>query len=416
MEQKDPLLGTTLEGRYEIESLIGKGSMSAVYKANDLKLNYAVAVKQLMGNPGDEPALQRFRRGAEAASRLAHPNVVRIYAFSVTPEGHPYLVMDLVQGVTLAELLTKQQKLDPDRAVNLCTQICDALEHSHGKSVVHRNLKPSNVMLIGSTEDQIVKVLDFGQAKAVGDKDTFNKLSKKGETLGAPQYMSPEQCTGQTIDGRADVYAIGCILYQMLTGKPVFEGTNAFEVMAKQVNEATPKLADAEPDLKNLEQLEAIIARAVEKKPEHRYQSTGEMRHDLALINEVPLEEWKSRAVALKSPEQFQQPVILASEKKTETTKTRMNYVKPLLVGSAVLMVPVVGLLILALADLQIPQLTTWKLAVQEAILAPDDPRLLKTLTYMTDYYKAQGRYHEAWAFKSKIIKATEKPLPEDMP
>jgi serine/threonine protein kinase len=396
------LVGKIIDNRYKVVSMLGKGVNGTVYQALDQELNYDVALKVLSSS--DDHTLERFRHGAESAHGLAHPNVVRVYSFNKSPEGFAYLVMDCVQGRNLAEILAADSKLSEERCIQIFTQLCDAIEHAHGKGVVHRNLKPSNILLVETPgENDLVKVLDFGLSKTVGEKETMQKLAKKGQPLGNADYMSPEQCSGGNLDGRSDIYAIGAIMFQCLTGRKPFAGANVFEIMARQVSEPVPQVTAVAPELKYAEQLTAVINRALAKKRDERYQSAGEMRHDLSLLPQVSPEEWKTRSVANRPPEHFK-------PKAAAPARAYAFDWKPVIVAVVIVLTPMVALVAVALLDLQVPQLTTLKLAVQEKILPADDPRLINTLNYLSEKYKSEGRYAEAYKFKDQITRATAKP------
>jgi len=297
------LVGKTLDQRYQVQDLVGTGPSSSIYRAEDLTRKYGVALKVLAGSVDDQKIRERCKHGAEMASSLAHPNIVRLYSFNVTDSDTAYFVIDYVQGENLAEVLKERKQLSEDLCISIFGQVCDALEHAHAKGVVHRNLKPSNIMLISAPGDSyVVKIADFGLAKARGEKETRQSLAKKGELVGNPLYMSPEQCTGDKIDERADIYAAACLLYECLTGKPPFEGINSFEIMNKHMSEPLPDLTVTAPHLAHARQLNLILKRGCEKKAEQRYQSAGEMSHDLNLILEAPEAEWMERSVATRPP------------------------------------------------------------------------------------------------------------------
>lgn len=406
----DPLVGKTLDQRYLVEELIGSGTNSSVYRAEDLQRKYSVAIKVLTGSFSDEKARERCRHGAETASSLAHPNIVRLYSFNVTADNVAYFVLDCVQGNNLSDVLQEKGSLSEPLCISVFTQVCDALEHAHAKGVVHRNLKPANIMLIAAPNDTyMVKVADFGLAKARGEKETRQSLAKKGELLGNPLYMSPEQCTGGTIDERADIYAAGCLLFECLTGKPPFGGINSFEIMNKQLSDAPPDLTVAAPHVKYAAQLNKILQRALAKKAADRYQSAGEMSHDLNLILEVGEAEWNERAVAMKPP------IPVKRHHASETPAAPpVDLMRPLLIGCTatflVVLLAAGSMVAIAVTDADIKPLMRYKILVQEAILPANDERLIRNLNYMTDYYKSKGNYADAWKYKEKVLKAVQPP------
>ncbi len=406
MVQNDPLIGTTVDQRFKVLAFVGSGQNgSAVYRAEDLTRSYTVGLKFLQERV-DDKMKERFRHGVETASVLTHPNIVRMYSFHTTADSRPYFVTDSVQGRNLAELLGQSGPMSEQQAINVFSQICDALDYAHAKGVVHRNLKPSKIMLLAApAETFIVKIADFGVSKGIGERETRQSLARKGEMLGNPSYMSPEQCTGQKMDGRSDIYAAGCLLFESMTGQAPFKAGNSFDVMNKHLNDPVPSLSAALPNLKFSKQLNSILARAMAKKPDERYQESGEMSRDLSLLNEVGVEDWAAQAICMK-------PVELKPQKFAgKSSKFRpLDLVKPLLIVVGTLAVFIAGLVGLALTDPDLPALAKYKVAVQEMILSPTDPRLLKNLNYMSDYYKSQRMYAEAWQYKEKVLKATQPP------
>lgn len=272
----EDLVGHGLTDRYTLLELIGKGGMSAVYKAKDLKLNKFLAVKillpHLMANP---LSLQRFQVEAQAASSLSHPNLIVTHDFGITEDGRPYLVMELLDGKSLSEILKEETRLPVDRAVPIFIQISDALSHAHGKGVLHRDLKPSNV-LISTTGNGIdfVRLLDFGIAKMLPQEGAESMgLTQTGEVFGSPNYMSPEQCQGMKVDARADVYSMGCLMYEILTGQPPLVGDNIMDTLLKQMNDPPASFRSVDPNLNIPQQMELIVFKALAKDPNDRYAS-----------------------------------------------------------------------------------------------------------------------------------------------
>jgi len=241
-----------LGGRYRLQRQLGRGGMATVWRARDTRLDRDAAVKIL--NPGwhtDPVALERLRREAQSVARLAHRNIVGVYDFDVA-DNTAYLVMELVEGRSVTQLLAVQDRLPVELAVSIAAQICAALGAAHAAGVVHRDIKPSNVLV-----DQAggVKVCDFGVALLQRSADQA-ALTSAGAVVGTCQYMAPEQATGRRVDGRADLYAVGCLLYTMLTGEPPFDGSNPIDVLDQQLNDPPVPLrdlrADVPPDLHRL--------------------------------------------------------------------------------------------------------------------------------------------------------------------
>jgi serine/threonine protein kinase len=400
----DALIGTTIDQRFKVQGFVGAGKSGSVYRAEDLSRQYQVALKFLQERV-DEKMKERFRHGADMASVLTHPNIVRLYSFNTTADSQAFFVMDIVSGENLGNLLGKIGKLTGSQVINVFSQICDALDYAHAKGVVHRNLKPNNIILIPAPSDTyVVKIADFGVSKGIGEKETRQSLARKGEMLGNPLYMSPEQCTGAKIDGRADIYAAGCLMYEALTGNPPYSGATSFDVMNKHLHDPVPTV----PESKRSSQLQAILNRAMAKKPEERYQEAGEMSRDLNLMNEAPLEDWNTQAYAMRAVE-VKQPKVVATKERAPFDP--MTIVKPLLIVVATLAVFIGSLIALAFVDPDIPSLMKYKVAVQELVLSEKDPRLLKNLEFMANFEKSQHRYAEAWRYREKLERAKPKPV-----
>lgn len=264
--------GTVLANRYEIVEFVEEGGMGALYKARHLSVDRQVAVKLLLTGIGDtEAARKRFVQEAKIAGSLSHTNLVPVYDFGETEDGIPFLIMDFLEGTTLADMV-KRGPLAPPDVIDIVLQICEGLRHAHSKGLIHRDLKPSNVMLLNEGDKTLVKVMDFGIAKKVDDD--AQQLTKTGEVFGSPFYMSPEQCKGLVLDARSDTYAIGCIIFELLSGRVPLKGDNTMQTICKHLTEAPPKLSSLcrVPPV-----LEGIVDRCLEKEPEKRYQSVGDL-------------------------------------------------------------------------------------------------------------------------------------------
>jgi eukaryotic-like serine/threonine-protein kinase len=279
----DPLLGRVVEGQFRITRLLGRGSMGAVYESEHLRGGARFAIKVLsakMGRAGDLEA--RFEREARASGLLQHPNIVEVKAYGRLDDSVPYLVMELVDGPALGEVL-ERGALAPARALVIARQILSAVGYAHSLGLVHRDLKPDNVMLgKGPGGVEQVKILDFGIVKLVGELAAAEvgseQLTQTGVVFGTPTYMAPEQALARELDGRADVYAIGCILFEMLLGRPPFQGRDAMEILRQQVSVKPPTLACAGLQASACTPaLEELVAKALAKKPEKRFGQAGEM-------------------------------------------------------------------------------------------------------------------------------------------
>ena len=249
-DRAEALVGTVLAGRYRIDQLIGTGGMGAVYRAEHVHMRKAVAIKVLHKEMTFLPeVVARFEREAVAAARIEHPHVAAATDFGRLDDGSFYLVLEYVEGRRLRDLVKREAPLDPSRAMHIARQIAEALGAAHGAGIVHRDLKPENVMLVFREGDQdFVKVLDFGIAK-VNLEDTQNQpqLTQVGSVFGTPEYMSPEQAAGQTVDARADLYTLGILLYEMLSGATPFAADDLLVVLTRQMTEAPPPLSQEIP-------------------------------------------------------------------------------------------------------------------------------------------------------------------------
>ncbi len=284
----DPLIGTTLGGRYQIIRRIGEGGMGIVYEAQHVVIQKPVAVKVLRDDSAGRPEnVARFRQEAISASRIGHENIIDISDFGQTPQGYHYFVMEMLKGEDLADVLEREQALDIPRAVNITLQCCRALGAAHAKGIVHRDMKPENIFLTKRTNNtDFVKIVDFGIAK-MNDLETSGpgrKLTKTGMIFGTPEYMSPEQAGGKPLDHRVDIYALGLILYEMVTGSVPFTGDNFMGILTQHMFEKPPPLKqinatrDYDPDL------EAVIFRAIAKERDKRFTTMEEFADDLSLL------------------------------------------------------------------------------------------------------------------------------------
>lgn len=276
---KDPLIGKVIQDRYRIDSMIAKGSMGVVYKATQELIGREVAVKVLHGYLiDDEESTKRFHKEAKAASRLNHPNITTLYDYGVLGRGQPYIVMDLLRGCSLSDVLKQRDYLPLDEALIIFRQVCDALGEAHKRGVVHRDIKPENIMLEYTDKGVNVKVVDFGIAKFLQEQDdTIGKITKTGTVCGSPTYMSPEQCDDNKIDHRSDLYSLGIVLYETITGRVPFSNKDIYAVMTMHVRDVPAPLRQMRPDLDFPAYLQAVVDRALAKSPDDRYQSAAEL-------------------------------------------------------------------------------------------------------------------------------------------
>jgi serine/threonine protein kinase len=267
---------------YEVQGLIGEGGMSAVYKAQHKALNKPMAIKMLHAHlVRDVVQRKRFEQEAQALFLLEHRNIVKLRDFGSTENGKPYLIMDFLKGKPLSEILKEGGPLPVNRALGLFLQMCDALEHAHQKSIIHRDIKPSNIVLVEDDDDEdCVRIVDFGIAKLAHDEINPG-LTQTGDVFGSPLYMSPEQCLGHKLDSRSDMYALGCVMYEVLSGKPPLAGETALSTIHKHTSEMPKPLQVPNCDPRLRERLDEIIFKTLEKDPEKRYQTMGALHADL---------------------------------------------------------------------------------------------------------------------------------------
>ena len=270
-------LGTMLSGRYEVLKCVGSGGMADVYMAKDHKLNRNVAVKVLKSEyVEDEKFLRKFETEAQAVARLSHPNIVNIYDVGIE-DGINYIVMELAEGITLKEYIRKKGYLTPKETVEISTQIASAISHAHKNHIIHRDIKPQNILV---SDTGIIKVTDFGIAKATSS----NTVTSTATAMGSVHYISPEQAKGRFCDEKSDIYSLGITMYEMVTGHVPFDHENGVTIALMHLqNEITPpsQIRDGIPD-----SLEKIILKCTMKKPEERYQTADELITDLRLVFE----------------------------------------------------------------------------------------------------------------------------------
>jgi eukaryotic-like serine/threonine-protein kinase len=268
-------------GRYEEGEPLGRGGMAEVRKGVDNRLGRTVAIKRLRVDLASDATFQaRFRREAQSAASLNHPTIVSVYDTGEEPDPNgsgvtiPYIVMEYVAGKTLRDLIREGRKIMPERALEITSGVLEALDYSHRAGIVHRDIKPGNVML---TPQGQVKVMDFGIARAVAD--TSSTMTQTAAVIGTAQYLSPEQARGETVDARSDLYSTGCLLYELLTGRPPFVGESPVSVAYQHVREQPLPPSSFDPDIPP--EVDAVVLKALAKNREERYQSASEMRADI---------------------------------------------------------------------------------------------------------------------------------------
>jgi serine/threonine protein kinase len=285
-------IGRMVAGRYRILAKLGEGGMGAVYRAEQISLKRIVALKVLRAELSAEPGLvRRFNTEAELAAKLSHPNTVTLFDFGQDADGALFIAMECLEGRSLREVLSREGPLAPGRALAICEQLCASLADAHSHGIIHRDLKPDNVMLLqrGRLSD-VVRVLDFGIAKLRDEQgDISNRpMTRAGDLLGTPQYMAPEQIRGETVDARTDVYALGAMLYEMITGRLPFEGPSLMSILSKHLTEVPVPPRERRPDLRITPSLSHLVMEALDKDPARRPPSMDAFADRLArLVLEV---------------------------------------------------------------------------------------------------------------------------------
>ncbi len=279
----DPMIGKTFADRYEIIDVLGRGGMSVVYKAQQVFMQNLVAIKVLHQTLNSDPtSFDRFKQEAIAAISIRDKNVIQVLDFGISDD-KAFLIMEYLEGQDLADWLTKNGDMDVEHALNIFIQACSGLANAHAKGVIHRDLKPGNLFLMKETDgSELVKIVDFGIAKIeTTNNATSQSLTQPGEVFGSPLYMSPEQCQGKPLDARSDIYSLGCVLYETLTGMPPLMGINSFETMNKHVGEQPLPVRAMVPNKDVPEALDQCILKALRKNPDQRQQTMQEFRQEL---------------------------------------------------------------------------------------------------------------------------------------
>lgn len=295
-------IGEMFANKYEITGHIGRGGMGTVYKAVDLVLGRTVAIKFLRTTRGiNQKEVSRFQQEAKAIASLDHHNIIRVHEMSVTAEGEPFFVLEYISGNSLSTEIKLTKGLSVERSITITMQICDALQHAHDHGVVHRDLKPSNLMIVKSGETEVVKLLDFGIAKRNPiDEQTLLKLTKTGDLFGSPHYMSPEQCEGKAVNTPSDIYSLGIVLFEMLTGKPPFSGNTLLATLDMHKTAATPTVT-GKVDEETAKLLDPILSKMLAKNPDDRFARPADVKAALqTLLHPAKQDEPKDAQSLLK--------------------------------------------------------------------------------------------------------------------
>jgi serine/threonine-protein kinase len=330
------LLGRTVDGRYRIEALLGEGAVGAVYRVIEISTGRVLALKQWSASALDAEVRRRFLREASALDVLDHPNIVKVFGHGVAGNV-PYMVLEYLPGKTLETLLGERGALDVALAMDIARQALSAIAYAHQHNVVHRDIKPENIVLMTAGSGRLqAKILDYGLAKFMaptGDPIKDKTLTATGTVVGTLLYMPPEQATGVSVDLPVDVYAMGCVLFEMLTGRLPFEGGSRMELLKAHMGDPIPKLAELRSDIPQAPLLQALIDRALAKKQTERYPHAGAMLADLERID--------ARA--------SQTPAARVSARSPRTDHTRRR--SPLLFAIGVAVVAAIAVVLTLLRD-----------------------------------------------------------------
>ncbi len=279
----------TIIDHYEVREEIGSGGMGVVYKGRDQMFDRTVALKVLHGKLLSDPlSKKRFEQEGRATITLVHPNLISVYHYGFSSSGHPFIVMEYVDGRGLDKLLDNIKHLDVEEFVDIFLQACDALGHAHDRGIIHRDLKPSNLMIVetGRKKERLVKIVDFGISKILPHgRFAGQELTSAGDVVGSPLYMSPEQCKGLSLDGRSDLYSLGCLMYQAISGALPFLGENALQTLSKHICDPPPPFDQVVPNLNIPKELQDVIFKTLEKEPDRRYANVAELRVELEKLS-----------------------------------------------------------------------------------------------------------------------------------
>jgi eukaryotic-like serine/threonine-protein kinase len=297
-------IGEIVEGRYRIVGLVGMGAMGCVYRAEPVAGGDPVALKLLHPELGKLPELaRRFEREAMATARVGGRHCVEVIDFGALGDGRLYLTMELLRGRSLAQVLERDPRVEPERVLRLASQILSGLERAHAEGVVHRDLKPENIFLAERDGEEVAVILDFGLAKLVGDLAIGQEaLTRAGFAMGTPTYMAPEWISRQRFDERSDLYSLSVMLFELLTGEPPFRGEEGHEVLRMHAEDKVPAFADVAPDLDIPAAMEALVRRGLEKEPARRPANAAAFRELVEAVLANPKLPAEALALAPEPP------------------------------------------------------------------------------------------------------------------
>ena len=328
-QRPEELLGKTIADRYELLEIIGQGGIGVVYKAKHTLMGRIVAFKMLRSESlEDERNRKRFQQEAEAISQLNHPNIVSVFDFGFTQDNSAFLVMDYLDGKDLDTLIQEEGYLTPEEVAPIFTQICDAMTQSHQHGIIHRDLKPGNIIVVKEGKKSVAKLVDFGMAKFEAKNNRkAQSLTQPGEVFGSPYYMSPEQCIGSDLDTRSDIYSMGVLMYEAVTGQPPFLANNMVEMAQMHIYEKPKEISKVIQDPDFPEWMQRIIFKAMEKNVNDRYQTTEELKQALSAFTKF----WVEKTGGGES-----KPVSIRQATTTRNLKAEIEAAKALLAAQGI--------------------------------------------------------------------------------
>ena len=409
MNQPNLKAGYLLNGKYEIIRQLGEGGFARVFLATDQMLKRQVAIKVLkVGYALAEEDLKRYQREAKLLAQLNHPNIISILAFDLLDDSTPFIVMEYLEGMPLSGLILERGKLPPELASNILLKTLEGLSYAHAAGIVHRDLSPANIFLLGNYPDFTPKIIDFGMSKIIAD--LTGKLTKTGQLMGNPPYMSPEQLTGAPVDHRTDIYALGCILYEMLSGQQAFRGDSPLTVIYMHQHEYPPPPACEFQNVETERLFKAIMLRCLQKIPESRFQSC----HDLA----ESLSKHKTASEILEDGQRISLSSWKIGGAQTAVSRSGMRFIAVLLLS-----ICLAGgylylkrqsdyakqnplLTIRTVTNKDKPQTKIFEKQLQDKIkrYGPKSPLLLKNLEELAELYESTSEWEKSLPLREQSV------------